>query len=107
MIEDELPSLELKKLQKKQLYEFIQSYATGISILGETGDLKKFETQLVVANRLYTEGTGEVREVMEQVYMSTLSHSLERKPELLKLARKNLSRVLLKVMQRDQLASYP
>jgi hypothetical protein len=85
----------------------MQSYASRICELGEAGELKRFETQLIVANRLYAEGCEEVREVMEKVYISTLSHSLERKPELLALAKKNLHWMLLKTMQQYQLAGNP
>ncbi len=107
MIEDELPAVELKHLQSKHLYEFMQSYASRISTLGENGELKKFETQLIVADRFYREGCDEVREAMEKIFISTVSHSLERKPELLAIAKKNLSKFLLKVMRNDQLASNP
>src|SRR5882762_6068165 len=98
MIEDELAQQEFSRLQRKHLYEVMQAYASRISQLGEEGHLKKFETQLDVADRLYNEGATEVRTLMETVYMSTLSHTLERKPELLTIAKRHLNRFLLKVM---------
>jgi hypothetical protein len=107
MIEEELAPQEFTLLQRKHLYQVMQAYASRISRLGEEGHLKKFETQLEVADRLYVEGTEVVRELMEKVYMSTLSHSLERKPELLAIAKKHLSKFLLKVMHTSQLPNNP
>jgi exonuclease V gamma subunit len=107
MIEDEMAQQEFIRLQRKHLCEVMQAYASRISQLGEEGHLKKFEIQLEVADRLYNEGTAEVRELMEKVYMSTLSHALERKPELLAIAKKHLSRFLLKVMHTNQLPDNP
>lgn len=107
MIENELPQIESRRLEKKNLYEFMQAYANRTCHLGELSELKAFETNMLVANRLYTEGNEEVREVMELVYISTLSHSLERRQELLSLARQYLSASFLKITYRDQLASTP
>ncbi|MEJ0056708.1 MAG: hypothetical protein WDN75_14245 [Bacteroidota bacterium] len=71
------------------------------------GELKKFETQLIVAGRLYAEGTKEIKEVMENVYISTLSHVLELKPELLQIAKGSLNASLLGVMRKSQLSNNP
>lgn len=107
MIENEIPQSESRRLEIRNLYQFMQAYATLTCDLGERSLLNEFETQLCVANQLYSEGSKNVKEAMEQVYISTLSHSLELKPELLSLARRNLSGSLLNVMYRNQRVSYP
>ena len=107
MIGEELPDYELKRLQTKQLYESMQVYANSIVALAECGDLKNFQTQLIVADRLYVEGNDQVKDVMEKVYISSLSHTLERKPELLQMAKNFLNWKLLSVMRHDQLANNP
>jgi len=107
MIRDELPANELRHLQIKQLYESMQVFANSVIHLGENGELKRFETQLMVSDRMYVEGNSQVKEVMEKVYISSLSHTLERKPELLLMAKKILNAGLLNVMRHDQLANNP
>ena len=88
MIENELPTVELNRIQKKYLYAFVQSYAARMCELGAIGDKQNFETQLMVANRLFAEGCEEVKEVMEKVFLSSLSHRLELNNDLLFLAKK-------------------
>ncbi len=107
MIENEIPQSEARRLEKRNLHEFMQAYACRTTDLGDRLLLKEFETQLLVANRIYTEGNKDVKEVMELVYISILSHSLQRKQELMCLAKKYLSASLLQIMYRDQLASKP
>ena len=107
MIETELPAVERNRIQKKYLYEFVQSYASRMCELGTIGDKQNFETQLMVANRLYSEGCEEVKEVMEKVFMSSLSHMLELNKELLVLAKKNLHGNLMNVMHHYHLAGNP
>jgi len=107
MIEEELTANDLKHLHTKHLHDFMQVYASNTAQLGEQLELRKFESQLIVADRLYTEGSLELKEVMEDVYISGLSHCLELHPDLMSIAKGHLPLALITRMQKDQLSNNP
>ncbi len=107
MIEEELTAYDLKILHTKHLYDFMQVYVSNTVQLGEQHDLRKFESQLIVADRLYTEGSLELKEIIEDVYITGLSHCLELHPDLMRIAKGHLPQALMERMRKDQLSNNP
>jgi hypothetical protein len=107
MIEDELTAYDLKHLHAKHLHDFMQVYATKTVEYGEQLDLRKFESQLIVADRLYTEGSPELKESIEDVYIPGLSHCLDLHPDLVRIAKGHLSLALMARMRKDQSSNNP
>jgi hypothetical protein len=106
IIEDELTAADLKHLHIKHLYDFLQVYASKTVELGEQQDLQKFEVKLIVADRLYTEGSLDLKEIMENVYMSLVSHCLKLHPDLMRVAKGHLPQALMAQIRKDQLSNH-
>ncbi|HWA35600.1 MAG TPA: hypothetical protein VG737_15770 [Cyclobacteriaceae bacterium] len=93
LIEDELASSELIVLQSRYLIDLMQAHAAFIVTLTE-GNLKRFETQLSVINRLYEESTPEIKSLMTTAY-SKIGIALSSNPLLRKLAQRNMGESLM------------
>jgi hypothetical protein len=78
MLEGELPATENDPHHTKQFYKSLQSFANASLRLCEEGKFKKLEQFLNVALKLFKEGNERVKNGIVNVYLYTLSHSLDK-----------------------------
>ena len=77
MLEGEVPKSENDPHHTKQFYKSIQVFANASLRLCEEGKFKKLEQFLKVAFKLFKEGNETVKNGIVNVYLHTLSHSLD------------------------------
>ena len=81
MLDGEVPDKKNDPHHTKQFYKSIQSFADASLRLCDEGKFKKLEQFLKVALKLFKEGNATVKNGIVNVYLCTLSHSLDRHAE--------------------------
>jgi len=78
MLDGQIPSSENDPHHTKQFYKSIESFAQVSLRLCEEGKFKKLEQFLKLALKLFTEGNETVKNGIVNVYLFTLSRSLDK-----------------------------
>jgi len=81
MLEGEVPEAGNDPHHTKQFYKAIQNFAVGTLSLCEQKKFIKLERHLKVALKLFREGNDNVRNGIINVYLYTLSHSLDKEQQ--------------------------
>ena len=80
MLDGEVPERKDDPHYTRQFYKSIQAFANASLKLCEEGKFKKLEQFLKVAFRLFKEGNETVKSGIVDIYLYTLSHSLDQQP---------------------------
>lgn len=80
MLDGEVPSMEGDPHHTKQFYKSIQAFADVSLKLCDEGKFKKLERFLSVAYKLFKDGNETVKNGIVNVYLFTLSKSLDMQP---------------------------
>jgi hypothetical protein len=80
MLDGELPERKDDPHYTRQFYKSIQAFANASLKLCDEGKFKKLEQFLKVAFRLFKEGNETVKAGIVDIYLYTLSHSLDQRP---------------------------
>jgi hypothetical protein len=79
MLDGEVPARKDDPHHTKQYYQSIQAFADASVKLCEEGKFKKLEQFLTVAWKLFKEGNATVKNGIVNIYLFTLSRSMDQK----------------------------